>query len=70
MPNTCQLVTDWWDRVSVHFEFATLLYLVSLCFCVHSFCSLHERGKYLYMHAAHQHAYSTPPFQKVWLRAC
>ena len=33
------------------------------------FASLHERGL-LYMHVPHQHANSTPPFRKVWLRAC
>ena len=33
------------------------------------FASLHERGL-LYMYAPHQHAKSTPPFRKVWLRAC
>ena len=32
------------------------------------YASLHERG-FLYMHAPHQHANSTPPFRKVWLRA-
>ena len=51
--------------VSLHFEFVTLLYLILLCMV---FASLHERG-FLYMHAPHQHANSTPPFRKIWLRA-
>ena len=47
--------------MSIHFEFATLLNRIfSLCTI---FASLHERGL-LYMNVLHQHANSTPPFEK------
>ena len=43
--------------------------LLCLIFSLSSCVRLHER-EHLYMHAPHQHANSTPPFRKVWLRAC
>ena len=47
--------------------YSTLSYII--IFLCTIFASLHERG-FLYIRAPHQHANSTPPFRKVWLRAC
>ena len=51
--------------VSIHFEFVTLLYLILSLSSLHGLCFFAWKG----VHAPHQHANSTPPFRKVWLRA-
>ena len=60
----------WLATVIFKLVGVNLAYIMNLLLYFISFFAwfIHERG-FLYMHTPHQHANSTPPFWKVWLRA-